>query len=74
MKQNGSNCSKKENGVSQPILDGLSPFHPQWPSSILAIHLRSCYSKINSILETRWAMEVKRTYPKDMRQRDQGRD
>ena len=35
MQQNGSNFSKKENGASQPTLDGLSPSHPKWPSSTL---------------------------------------
>ena len=29
-------AAKKENGVSHPILDGSSSFHPQWPSSTLS--------------------------------------
>ena len=32
MLQNGLDQSKKENGVSQSILDGLDSFHPQLSS------------------------------------------
>ena len=64
MKQNGSKFSKKENGLSQQILDKSSSFHLQWYNGHhlpFAIHLWSYFSKVCAFLNTWLSLEVKST-------------
>ena len=46
MQQNGSNWSKKENAISQSILDGSSSFHPYWPSFTLSYPFAVLFQQI----------------------------
>ena len=53
------NCSKKENGVSQPILGGPSPSHPQLPSFILSYLYVVLFLQNLCIIENKWSLELK---------------